>query len=136
MTAQKPEEWDIWYPKAGATGIPFARGRAGQRAEVMLVHAAPEGLTVTVRAADGGIVAAGTELRATDDTPIARLSRRDDRIEREDIWPGERDIGIQREPAGRDAHVHRPAHSHPRPLAASRPPGQYHPARLLRGRGL
>jgi hypothetical protein len=93
VIAQQPEVWDIWYPKAGATGIPFARGRAGQRAEVMLVHAAPEVLTVTVRAADGAILAAGTELRATNDTPITRLSRRGDRIEREDIWPGEQDIG-------------------------------------------
>jgi hypothetical protein len=92
VTAQS-EEWDIWYPKAGATGIPFARGRTGQQAEVMLVHAAPEILTVTVRASDGAVLASGTDLRATRDTPIARLTRRDDRVEREDVWPGQQDIG-------------------------------------------
>lgn len=91
--AEHTEDWDLWYPKAGATGIPFARGRIGERAEVMLVHAAPEVLTVTVRAADGGVLAEGKDLPATDDTPITRLTRRGDRVEREDIWPGEQDIG-------------------------------------------
>jgi hypothetical protein len=93
MPEQQAEEWDIWYPKAGATGIAFARGRIGERAEVMLVHAAPEVLTVTVRSADGGALAAGVDLEATDDTPIARLTRRGDQIVREDIWPGEQDLG-------------------------------------------
>lgn len=93
MTEQKPEDWDIWYPKAGATGLHFARGRTGQRVNVMLVHAAPEVLTVTVRASDGSVLASGTDLRSTDDTPITRLSRRGDHVQREDIWPGEQDIG-------------------------------------------
>jgi hypothetical protein len=87
------EEWDLWYPKGGATGMPFARGRIGQPAEVMLVHAAPQVLTVTVRDADGAPVASGKDLEATDDTPIARLSRHGDAIVREDIWPGEGDVG-------------------------------------------
>jgi hypothetical protein len=91
--AEQLVEWDLWYPKAGATGIPFARGRAGQPAEVMLVHAAPEVLTVTVRDHDGRVLAAGKDLRATDETPITRLTRRGDRVEREEIWPGERDLG-------------------------------------------
>lgn len=81
------------YPKAGATGIPFARGRLGRPAEVLLVHAAPELLTVTVRAAGGGVLAEGADLRATAETPIARLTRRGERVEREDIWPGEAEIG-------------------------------------------
>lgn len=91
--AEQGEEWDLWYPKGGATGIPFARGRIGQRAEVMLVHAAPQALTVTVRNADGAPLAAGADLEATDDTPITRLTRRDDTITREDIWPGKEDLG-------------------------------------------
>lgn len=82
------EVWDIWYPKAAATGLPFARGRI-DGVDVMLVHAAPPVLTVTVRTDDGHVLAAGKELAQTDDTPITRLTRHDQRIEREDIWPEE-----------------------------------------------
>lgn len=45
MAEQRTETWDIWYPKAGAAGIPFARGRIGQP------------------------IAEGTDLEATGDTP-------------------------------------------------------------------
>ena len=79
--------------KAGATGIPFARGRI-EGVEVILVHAAPPVLTVTVRDADGQALAEGKDLEQTDDTPITRLTRRGDRIEREDIWPVEADLGL------------------------------------------
>jgi hypothetical protein len=86
------EVWDLWYPKAAATGIAFARGRI-DGAEVMLVHAAPPILTVTVRGDDGQMRAEGKDLQAADDTPMTRLTRRGSRIEREDIWPGESDLG-------------------------------------------
>ncbi len=92
MADRTTEDWDLWYPKAGATGIPFARGRV-DAVDVMLVHAAPPFLTVTVRSRDGSVLAEGVDLEQTDDTPITRLTRRGDRIEREDIWPGEADIG-------------------------------------------
>ncbi|HEX9374274.1 MAG TPA: hypothetical protein VF897_24885 [Roseiflexaceae bacterium] len=36
---------------------------------------------------------APSTLRRTDDTPIARLTRRGRQVEREDIWPGAADIG-------------------------------------------
>jgi hypothetical protein len=86
------EVWDLWYPKAAATGLPFARGRI-DGATVMLVHAAPPELTVTIRTEDGRLLAEGKELPQTDDTPIARLVRRDNSIQREDIWPTADDIG-------------------------------------------
>lgn len=85
------QTWDLWYPKAAATGMPFARGRI-DGAEIMLVHAAPPVLTVTVYDDDRPL-AHSRDLEATDDTPITRLTRRGDQIEREDIWPGEEDIG-------------------------------------------
>jgi len=91
--AEQNEVWDLWYPKAGATGIPFARGRIAAGAEVMLVHAAPEYLTVTVYNDDGQVLAEGKDLHLSAETPIARLTRRGDRIEREDIWPEQTDIG-------------------------------------------
>lgn len=87
------EDWDMWYPQAGATGLPFARGRVSAGVEVLLVHAAPPALSVTVRDADGRQLAVGVDLAASDDTPIARISRRGDRIERVDIWPSHADIG-------------------------------------------
>jgi hypothetical protein len=92
MPDQPTQEWDLWYPKAAATGLPFARGRIAG-AEVILVHAAPPVLTVTVRDSAGRVIATGSDLEATDDTPIARLTRRGDRVERVDIWPDEQAIG-------------------------------------------
>ena len=91
MAEKTMQVWDLWYPQAAATGLPFARGRI-DGADVMLVHAAPEVLEVKVY--DGDLlVAQGKELAATGDTPITRLTRRGDRIERADIWPGAEDIG-------------------------------------------
>ena len=91
MADKTMQVWDLWYPQAAATGLPFARGRI-DGADVMLVHAAPKVLEVKVY--DGDTLAAqGKELQATGDTPITRLTRRGDRIEREDIWPGPEDIG-------------------------------------------
>ena len=90
---QQSEDWEIWYPKAGATGMLFARGRVDAGFDTMLVHAAPYVLSALVRG-DGQTRAEGSDLPATADTPIARLTRRGDRIEREDIWPGPAELGL------------------------------------------
>ncbi len=93
MAEQKAEIWDLWYPKAGATGLSFARGRiAADGTQVMLVHAAPPVLNVIVRQDDGQVLATGKELERTEETPITRLTRHQDQIERRDIWPTEADI--------------------------------------------
>jgi hypothetical protein len=94
MAEQNTETWDLWYPKAGATGLPFARGRIEAGTEVLLVHAAPPVLTATLWSGDRRVLAEGFDLQRTQDTPIARLTRQGDRIERVDIWPGEADIGV------------------------------------------
>lgn len=93
MAEEQTEIWDIWYPKAAATGISFARGRVAAGVETMLVHSAPETLTVTVCSGDGTILAQGSDLEASDDTPIARLTRQGKEIRREDIWPRPSDVG-------------------------------------------
>ncbi len=90
-------DWELWYPKAGATGILFARGRADPTA-VMLVHAVPPVLTVTVRTEGGdgphnAWIAQGVDLPATAETPIARLTLEKAVVRREDIWPTRSDIG-------------------------------------------
>jgi hypothetical protein len=92
MTTIRTHEWDLWFPQAGATGLPFARGRLDPT-PVLLVHAAPRVLTVTVRDAEGRVVAEAHELEATADTPIARLRVDYPVITREDIWPGPADLG-------------------------------------------
>ena len=48
---QPMETWDLWYPGAAATGLPFARGRLDPT-DVLWVHSAPKKLDVTVRRFD------------------------------------------------------------------------------------
>ena len=84
--------WDLWYPDAAAQGLPFARGRM-DATEVLLVHAAPESLNVEVHDDAGRLLARGERLGRTVDTPMLRLIVQGETIAREDIWPGEADIG-------------------------------------------
>jgi hypothetical protein len=87
------EIWDLWFPEAAAQGLPFARGRL-QATDLLLAHAAPANLRVDVVDDAGKLLARGMNLQRTAETPIARLRRREERIEREDIWPSEREIGL------------------------------------------
>jgi hypothetical protein len=48
---------------------------------------------VEVRDDEGAPLARGDNLARTADTPMVRLTRRGETIAREDIWPGESDIG-------------------------------------------
>jgi hypothetical protein len=89
------EIWDLWFPSAGATGIPFARARvegdvAGDR---VLVHAAPRKLNVDVRADDGTLVARGEELERGAPGPISFLVREGGAIRLQDGWPTDEDLG-------------------------------------------
>ena len=90
---KKHETWDLWYSKAAATGISFARGRVAAGATTMLVHAAPEYLTVTIYDGNGQRVVEAKDLSKVAETPVTRLTRKGDHLEREDIWPGEGEIG-------------------------------------------
>lgn len=84
--------WDLWDPQAGATGLPFARGRL-DATSVLLVHAAPPILTIEVRSDNGNRVAYTQDLAQTADRPMARLTVQGDQITREDVWPTQEDIG-------------------------------------------
>ncbi len=86
------EIWDLWYPQGGSTGVPFARGRL-DATTTLIVHAPPESLTVEVRTEQGERLAYWQDLAQTADRPMARLTRRGDKIERTDTWLGESDIG-------------------------------------------
>lgn len=83
--------WDLWYPQAGATGVPFARGRL-DATSVLWVHAAPPMLTVEVRSDSGQRIAYARDLPQTADRPMTRLSLNADRITREDRWPTQSDL--------------------------------------------
>ncbi len=76
--------WDLWIPDVAAQGVSFARGRL-DATEVLLVHAAPGKLTVEVYDDSRIILAQGTDLPRTANTPMARLQRRGNQVTREDI---------------------------------------------------
>jgi hypothetical protein len=93
MDQLKPIEiWDLWYPGAGATGIPFARGRL-DTTDVMWVHAAPRKLSVTVRRWDDSVRARGEVSREGGYLPLTRLEVEGAEIRREDRWPTQEDLG-------------------------------------------
>jgi hypothetical protein len=86
------EYWEVWYPKAAATGLLLGRGQIDPAGELLL-HAGPDVLTVEVSDQHGNRLAFGQDLPKTTDSPICRLHRRGERVEREDIWPTEADYG-------------------------------------------
>ena len=86
------EYWEVWYPRAAATGLLVCRGLLDPTL-VLLMHAAPDAITVAVRSEDGRLLAQGEGLERTLQSPVCRLTRTGDRVTREDIWPGADDIG-------------------------------------------
>jgi len=86
------QDWDVWYPGGGATGLSFGRGRMDPT-EVLWVHSAPKKVDVTVRSHDGGVVARGLLTREGPYLPMTRLSLVDGRLVREDRWPTDEDLG-------------------------------------------
>jgi hypothetical protein len=86
------EYWEVWYPRAAATGVLIARG-ALDPTDTLIVHAAPDVMTVEVSDSRGGRLAYGADLERTQWTPMCRLRRDGSSIRREDIWPVESDVG-------------------------------------------
>jgi hypothetical protein len=87
------QTWELWYPGAGATGIPFARGRIDPT-DVLWVHSAPGKLAVTVRQGDERVVARADALRRQGDyIPMTRLTIDGEAVRREDRWPTDADVG-------------------------------------------
>jgi hypothetical protein len=85
--------WELRSPDGASQGLEFARARMGDH-RVVLVHAAPSRLDVVVRTVNEKLVAVGGDLHADADTPISRLTMDDLRIVRENVWPGEGDLGL------------------------------------------
>lgn len=92
MPGKPMQRWEVWYPKAAATGLLFAAGRLDET-ERLLVHAPPQVLTVEVFDDDGRRIAFAQDLEQTLDSPMCLLTREGDTVKREDLWPQERDAG-------------------------------------------
>jgi hypothetical protein len=86
------EYWEVWYPRAAATGVLIARG-AMDPTESVIFHSAPDVVTVEVSDSGGRRLAYGAHLARTQQSPMCRLRRGGGSIAREDIWPVEGDIG-------------------------------------------
>ena len=87
--AGKPlQYWSVWYPKATATGMLLARGCLDPT-ETIIVHAAPDFVTVEVSDAQGNRLAFGQDLERTLASPMCRLRREGGSVTREDVWPTE-----------------------------------------------
>ena len=87
------QTWEVWYPKAAATGLLHARGRLDPT-DALLVHAVPDFLTVEVRDDDGARLAFAQDLPRTLQSPMCLLRREGSSITREDLWPGESELGL------------------------------------------
>jgi hypothetical protein len=84
--------WDLRNPDGGMVGMEFARGVLDET-DCLLAHSLPEQVDVVVTNQGDEVVAKGDALEDDTSRPMARLWRRGDRIERENVWPDETDIG-------------------------------------------
>ena len=91
--AENDTIWELRSPDGASQGLEFAKARMASH-RVVLVHAAPSRLNVVVRTVDEEIVAIGTDLHSPGETPMSRLTVDDLRVLRENVWPGDGDIGL------------------------------------------
>lgn len=84
--------WDLWIPEVGARGASFGRSRI-DATDMVLVHAAPDQISVDVFTDDGHLVARGERLPRTAYTPMCRLRLERSDVTRDDIWPDSSDVG-------------------------------------------
>jgi hypothetical protein len=84
--------WALRSADGGSQGLEFARSKIDE-VDSVLVHAAPSELDVEVFANGERLIAIGAHLRATEDTPMTRLTIDGMRVRREQMWPGAEDLG-------------------------------------------
>jgi hypothetical protein len=93
MAFDELHTWELWYPGAGATGLPLARARIDPH-DVVWAHSVPRQVAVTVRQGDDRVVARGEGLsRKGGYMPMTRFSLGNGSITREDRWPTDDDLG-------------------------------------------
>ena len=100
------QTWEVYYPDAAATGLPFARCRVDPT-DVLWLHSAPERLAVTVREGDDRVIARGEPLeRSGQKFPMTRLRCENGVVTREDRWPTQADLGeLVLLPGGEAGHL-------------------------------
>ena len=92
MMKDDREYWEVWDPRAAATGVLIARGQM-DHTDVVILHSAPDVATVEISDSRGVRLAYAADLERTDQTPMCRLQRQGASITREDIWPRREDVG-------------------------------------------
>lgn len=93
MAFDELQTWEVYYPGAGATGLPLARARIDP-VEVVWVHSVPRKVAITVRQGDDRVIARGEGLtRPGGYKPMTRFAIEGDQITREDRWPTDADLG-------------------------------------------
>ncbi len=92
MPAKKLHYWEIWYPKASATGLLYCRCRV-EPVDRVIAHAVPDVMTVEVFDGDRKVIAGGKDLERTLVSPMCELRIEDGRIVRRDFWPTNADAG-------------------------------------------
>ena len=93
MAFDELHTWELWYPGAGATGLPLARARIDPH-DVVWAHSVPRQVAVTVRQGDDRVVARGEGLRRKAGyLPMTRFVLDGDEVTREDRWPTDDDLG-------------------------------------------
>ena len=93
MAFEQLHTWELWYPGAGANGLPLARARIDP-VQVAWAHAVPRKVAVTVRQGDDRVVARGEGLaREGGYVPMTRFALTADLVTREDRWPTDADLG-------------------------------------------
>lgn len=91
--ATQLETWEVWYPAAAANGLLVGKGQLDPT-DRLLIHAAPDVITVEIRSKDGGRIAFTKDIKRTQESPMCLLSRDGSIIHRQDVWPGEEHIGL------------------------------------------
>ena len=92
MSAKPMQTWNL-SATPGCRERPSFWPRPDRRCRYAARPVPPRNV-LAVKVYDGDKLAAqGDDLQATADTPITRLTRRGDRIERTDIWPTAEDLG-------------------------------------------
>lgn len=93
MAFDELHTWEVYYPGAGATGLPIARARIDP-VDVVWVHSVPRKVSITVRQGDDRVVARGEGLsRPGRYKPMARFALDGEQVTREDRWPTDADLG-------------------------------------------
>jgi hypothetical protein len=85
--------WEIRNPDGASMGLEVARGRSGAH-DVMLAHAMPERIDVTVTEESGSVIASACDLQHEAVAPISRLTLDTGTVRRENVWPSQADLGL------------------------------------------